>query len=374
MTSFSEHAAVALPIVALMACRQAVSINPRSGDTTVHSVSTAEALESALAEAHAGDRILLAPGTYSGLSISNVNVAGGAVTVTSQNSANPAVLAGMQVSGSSGLNVTGLDVISSGTSFYANVSSSSNVSFSNMLFEGSNATPANDGGGLHISGSTGVSVTNSTFEQLGGGSAGAAMAVSGDNNVTVSGNAFFNIGGDGMDVAGTSNINISNNSFSDFHYAAGFHPDAIQFWNVGTSSSAQNITISNNMITRGDGQTLQGIFIEDDSSGALPYRNLTISGNTTVGIPYNAIAINGQGATDSTASINPIVTGNTVIAYTDYEAWISVQNSTNATLTSNTSNEYNLTGDTGLTQSGNATHAAIVAPSPALANTGTAAS
>ena len=76
---------MALPMAALViACREAELRKPAVVGHT-RSVSTTAAVESAIAEAHAGDSILLAAGTYSGLSISNLNVAGGSVTIASQN-------------------------------------------------------------------------------------------------------------------------------------------------------------------------------------------------------------------------------------------------------------------------------------------------
>jgi len=343
---------------------------------TITTVSTTAGLESALSAAHSGDSILLAPGTYSGLSISNVNVAGGSVTIASQNAANPAVLTGLQVNTSSGLNFSGLDVIGSGNvNYYVNVNSSSNVNFSNVLFEGSSPTAVDDRGGLNLWHSSGISVTNSTFESL-GGTVGNSLNLTDDNSVSISGNAFFNIACDGMDVVGTSNISISNNSFTDFAYTAGSHPDAIQFWNAGTTGSAENITISDNVITRGAGETSQGIFIEDDSNGTQPYLGLTISGNTLVGMPYNAIAIGGASG-DPDASTGTVVKGNTVQSYNDAVSWISVANSINPTVTNNASGQsinytYGNTS-TGVTQSGNTILAAIAPPSPTLANAGAAA-
>ena len=235
---------------------------------TIYAVSTVAALQSALGHAQAGDSVLL-PGTYSGVSISNLNISGSGVTIGSQNAANPAVLTGLQISGSTGLNFTNLDVIGTGSSAYAysNVTNSTNVSFSNMLFEGTNATAVNDSGGLSIQNSNGISVTNSTFEQLGQ----MAIAAGSDNGVTITGNAFFDLGEDGIDSAGTSNITISGNSFTDFVWTPAMHPDAIQFWTAGTTGSAQNITITNNIITRGPGMTTQGIFMTDNNGGTQPF-------------------------------------------------------------------------------------------------------
>jgi hypothetical protein len=314
-----------------------------------------------LSQAQAGDSILLAPGTYSPW-ISNLNISGSGVTIGSLNAAIPAVLTGLQINGSSGLNFTNLDVIGSGSSAYAyaNVTNSTNVSFSNMLFEGSNPIAINDSGGLSIQNSTGVSVTNSTFEQLGT----VAIATGSDNGVTLAGNAFFNLGEDGIDSAGTSNITISGNSFSDFVSTSTMHPDAIQFWTSGTSGSAENITITNNIITRGPGMTTQGIFMQDNG-GTQPFLNLTISGNTLVGIPYNAIYVDG--------SVGAHITGNTIQAYTDYTAFLFVGDSANATVTNNAAPQYCYQNNTGLAQSGDTVTSAITQPLPILTSTGAAA-
>ncbi len=370
---------MALPMAAfVIACHEAELRKP-AVDGHTRSVSTTAALESALSSAHAGDSILLAPGTYSGLSISNVNVAGGSVTIASQNSANPAVLTGLQVLTSSDLKFSGLDVIGSSTSvsYYANVSSSSNVSFSNMLFEGPSPTALNDPGGLSLWHSSGISVTNSTFEQLGGtNNSGAAMSIVGDNHDTVTGDTFFNLGCDGIDVdGGTSYINISNNTFTDFFYGAGYHAQAIHVWDGNSTSSANDITISDNISTRGAGLPAQGIFIEDDNNGTTPFLNLTISGNTVVGSLGQGIALGG-GSGDPDATTGVLVTGNTVRGYTDISAQLSVANSVNATVTNNSVtwlNYVNGIADSGLTQSGNTILSTITPPSPTLANAGAAA-
>src|SRR5215467_4615012 len=331
---------------------------------TTYNVSTTSGFQSALSQAKAGDSILLASGTYANISISNYNLASGQVTIGSQSSANPAVLTGLQVNNSTGLNFTNLDVIGTGTSAYAyaNVGNSHNVSFANMLFEGTNATPGNNAGGLSVQHSTGVSVTNSTFESLGQ----VALAAGSDNGVTITGNTFFNLGEDGVDSAGTSNINISGNSFTDFVWTSAMHPDAIQFWTVGTTGSAQNITISDNYIARGAGMTTQGIFMQDNNGGTQPYLHLTISGNTIVGIPYNAIY--------NDHSVGAQITGNTIQAYSDYTAWIYLANASGDVVSNNKAPQYSYgSGVTGLTQSGNTTLAAIAQPSPTLSNAGTAA-
>ena len=215
-------------------------------------VSSASALQSALSSAQAGETILLAPGNYSGVTIQNLNFSSN-VTIASESSASPAVLTGLQVSGSSGLSFSNLDIVGTGQSvwFNAAVSNSSNISFSNMLVEGTGTSPNANAGGMEIMNSSGVSVTNSTFQVLCGAGGLSAIQDFGDTGVTISNNVFTNLGCDGIDTAGTSNVTISGNTFSNFNLTAGEHPDAMQFWTEGSTTSAQNITISDNTYVRG---------------------------------------------------------------------------------------------------------------------------
>src|SRR5580658_13895 len=104
---------------------------------TTITVSTTAGLASALSSAQPGETILLAPGTYSGVDISNVNI-NGTVTIESQNSADPAVIAGLNVQGSSGLTFSDLTLTTVGvsTQFADYVENSSNIAFSNCLVTG----------------------------------------------------------------------------------------------------------------------------------------------------------------------------------------------------------------------------------------------
>jgi Ca2+-binding RTX toxin-like protein len=308
-------------------------------------VSTTAALTAALKTAHAGDNILLASGTYSGLAVKNVNFAAN-VTISSADSTHQAVLTDFSINSSSGLTFTNLELSTVNstiaTSSYAfQVGQSSNILFSGLNIHGSlDNNPGNDVGGFLVRNSTNITMTGSQFQQLSN-----AFSQLDGSNLTVTNNSFHDIRSDGIDTAGSSNVLISGNSLTNFAPGSSTeHPDAIQFWTTGTTSSASDITISNNTITRGSGSATQGIFMRDEV-GSLPYQNVTITGNTVSGEMYNGISVD---------HINNLsLSNNTVTALSDMPSWISVLDSVNTTMSDNNSSAYTLTNTTFLSQLNN---------------------
>lgn len=308
----------------------------------ITTVSNAAQLVTALKVAQDGDVIRLAAGTYTGVSISNINISGG-VTITSADPAHEAQIVGMGVSNSSGLTFQGLELVSTGdtkaTPF--TVVGSHDIHFDQLYVHGSlDHNPANDPAGILVRGSVNVSITNSTFEQLYWG-----VAHVDDSHLTVSGNTFHDIRMDGVRGGGSSYVTISGNSFSDFHPNPGDHGDAIQFWTTGTTASAHDIVITNNQIHRGSGEVMQGIFMRDELK-TLPYQHVTISGNLISGGMYNGIYLtHGQDVT---------VTNNIVQGFSDMNSWVRVDNTVGATVTGNSAHTITLSvNDTQLVQSGN---------------------
>jgi hypothetical protein len=275
--------------------------------TTVHSASD---LLGALQNAHGGDTILLAPGTYSGVTIKNLNESG-TVTIRSSDPAHQAVLTDLHVNNSSGLTFSHLEFsVGAGdpATFPVYIQTSQNLSFDHLSIHGTmDGNPANDHGGLRITGSTNVSVTNSEFQQLGNG-----LLESSNTGVTVSDNYFHDIRIDGVDNNASSNVTISDNYFSNFFHvgsvgSGGDHSDAIQFWTNGTTASVHDITVKDNLIVQGVGHDMQGIFLHDEV-GTLPFQNVTITGNAIVGGNWNGIFV------DDAQSLT--ITGNKVIGLT----------------------------------------------------------
>jgi hypothetical protein len=307
---------------------------------TVNSVAS---LKAAIASAKSGQTIQLAAGTYSGVSISKVNLSG--VTITSADPGHKAVLTGLTVANSSGLAFNNLEFSfadaannAGTTAVGVQVTNSSSISFDHDSIHGTlNNDPTLDIKGLLLSSDTNVSVTNSEFQQLNVG-----IQERGNTGVTISGDNIHDIRADGIDNSGSSNVTITNNTFSNFwkvgqEVTGGDHGDAIQFWTQNGQAPNTNITITNNVMVQGQGRNFQGIFVQDmTSGGVLPFQHLTISGNFIVGGSDKSIEVLGaQGLT---------LTDNTIVrlAGQTQNPMIQLQNVDGATLANNTAPLFNL--------------------------------
>jgi len=306
--------------------------------TTVVSDSTS--LLAALKGAHSGDVIQLSAGSYSALTVKDLHV-DGMVTVVSKDLANEAKMNGLVLSNTSGLTFKNVEMLvdpAKADNPYQ-VLSSTNIAFDKISMHGSlDKDPGNDQSGLLIRNSTGVSVTNSEFQQLQNG-----VAYVDSSKVTISGNNFHDIRTDGVHGAGTSNITISGNYFTNFHPAALDHADAIQFWTRGETVSSHDITVSGNIVVRGDGAPIQGLFMRDEV-GTLPFSNVKVTDNLVVGGLYNGLVVD---HTDGA-----VVTGNIVQAFNDQTSWIKVTSSTNVTASNNLATTFVFNGDTNLIEKG----------------------
>jgi Ca2+-binding RTX toxin-like protein len=279
---------------------------------TTYYVSSTSALQSAAAKAKSGDTISLASGTYDNVNLSNLTFAS-AITITSTTADHPATLTGLTVRNSTGLTFSNLEFseLVPAKQWGFQITGSSNITLDKLDVHG----PANVGSGqesapLLIRTSSNVTVTNSDFHDSQFG-----INVLNNNGVNLSNNVFHNLRTDGIRGGGNSNITIAKNVFTDFHPAAGDHADAIQFWTTNTTTATTNLTIDSNLVVRGTGDPIQGIFMRDDV-GSLPFTNVTITNNQILGGLYNGIVPGG--VTSGTIS------GNTVLGYADQTSWISV--------------------------------------------------
>jgi hypothetical protein len=313
---------------------------------TTTTVTGTAALLSALSQAQAGDTILLAAGVYSGVNLWGLNYSS-PVTIASADPAHMAQLRDLFVQNCSNITFQNLEMDTTGSTkaFPFDIYSSSNLTFSSLKVHGTmDGDPANDGNAFLFQNSSHITFTNSEFQQL----AHAIMHV--DNTyLTFTNNNFHDLRTGAIQGGGASYVLIANNTFTNFypHTKPEDHPDAIQFWTTGETTSAHDITITGNTFTRGSGEVVQGIFLRDEV-GSLPYYNVTISGNTISGALYRGISV--------THAINLSITDNVVQGYTDMQSWISVGDTTNATLTNNSATMYMYEGtNTNLIQSGNIT-------------------
>jgi Ca2+-binding RTX toxin-like protein len=309
---------------------------------SIITVSNATALKSALTSAHSGDVIQLAAGQYDGLSFKNLSFAND-VTITSADPSHQAVLTNFTVTNVTGLTISNVEMTAQGAvnAFAFRVSGSKDIHFDHVDVHGSmDGDASNDANGISFLYSSDVSVTNSTFHELGRGlSAGAS------SYVDVTGNTVREVRSDGFDFAQVDHVTIKGNNLSNFAKASGDHPDAIQFWTSGTTAPSHDIVISGNVISLGDGLGTQGIFLTDQL-GTMPYSNVTISDNLIDGTGYNGIRlghVNGLTLTGNQLTTNP---GSNV------ETWIYVSNSDHVVSTDNSALMISFPGSTNVTQTG----------------------
>ncbi|HXD25616.1 MAG TPA: right-handed parallel beta-helix repeat-containing protein, partial [Propionibacteriaceae bacterium] len=242
-------------------------------------ISNSDGLWAALKSAHAGDTILLAPGVYTPIWLNGFHF-DGTVTITSADPANQAVLNGVTLNDVSGLNLDHLNVAVNGSaSTGVSVMNSASVTLSNLAVMGT--TGIDEGVGVMVRASRDVVVTASDFTKI-----GSAIGHLDSHDVTISNNDIHDIKTDGIFGGGSTAVHVIANHISTFHPAPGDHPDAIQFWGSSTGAAGDDITISDNVITRGAGDMIQGIFLEASN-------HVTITGNAMAGTMYSGISLYG---------------------------------------------------------------------------------
>lgn len=305
-------------------------------------VQTSDGLVQALKAAAAGDVILLAPGVYTNFSVNGLKF-DTAVTITSSNPSSLAVLKGFVFRDVRGIQLDKLELVASSATGSGNpfqILSSSAVELSNLkVYGASDAASREELGGIMIRWSSDVIVKSSEFYNLRFG-----VTILDNVGINIFGNYFHDIRTDGVRGGGTSNLNISNNSFSDFYPLLEDHPDAIQLWTTNATESAYNIVISNNLITRGGGSKIQGIFLRDQGD-VLPYKNVSIVGNVVVGSLYHGITVDG--------GERVYIDHNTVTGYGAEKSWIRFENVKGGSLADNEAQLYTLVNSTDVIEQGN---------------------
>jgi parallel beta-helix repeat protein len=306
---------------------------------TTITVKDSAGLVSALKAAKAGDVVQLAAGNYSNVTLSGLKFAG-TVTITSQDPNHMAVMNGFTVKDSDGLKFQGLEMnVDPGKAYPYQVWSSNNVTFDGVKVHGTmDDNPHNDVGGVQIRNSTNVTVSNSEFQQLEHG-----ISHLDSNGITVNNNYFHDLRTDGVRGGGSSKVTVKDNFFTDFDPAEGDHPDAIQLWTTNTTKIASDIVITGNVVVRGEGSAIQGVFLRDQVGG-LPFTNVTISNNMVVGGLTQGIGVVG--------GQNVTISNNTVVGLPDQRSSI-LTNDVTGTVSNNTGTHFRI--DPGPAESGNKT-------------------
>lgn len=305
----------------LLGTGSAVPLPPSTSSNDLP-VATTPQLVAALKQARGGQRILLAPGTYPPFSIRGIAPAR-SVEIVSRDPARRAVLTGMNMRDGGNLTFRHVIFRSAGTAVQEDFlfHGVRNLVFSDLVATGRpGMIGLLDDKILQLRDCADVTVTRSEFSN-----AVIALSLLDSERVVVTSSYFHDLRMDGIRGGGNSNVLIAYNYITGFSPQGADHPDAIQFWTNRQKSAAHDITILGNVILRGSGKAMQGIFMRDEN-GSLPYRNVRIEDNLVAGAMFNGIAVLSESETLT-------LRDNIVSAYPDQKSWVRV--GLNATLENN---------------------------------------
>lgn len=255
-------------------------------------ITTLADLTAALKAAKGGEGFRLKPGSYPALRLKAPNVA---TPVTLD-------LTGVKVAALNLSDVWGLRIFGLEIAFDPAVKTASQVWGGGRLScAGLRASGSRIATGLQLIGVKDAAVFGSYFSDLKCG-----VTHSNCDGLNVASSVFRGMAADGISGGGTSRIRFAGNLFTDFAPAEGSHPDAIQLFTKGTGVSAEDIVIEDNVISRGVGGIMQGVFMTDQV-GALPYRRVLIRRNRVIGAMHNGIAVqHGENVTVEGNLVQPI--------------------------------------------------------------------
>ena len=291
-------------------------------------IKTDAELTSAVHLAKSGAVLTLAPGARFGLHIFR-KVAASNITIKSADPARPAVFAGLSFHDISGVKLRNLRFEGPVVHMHYKLlfERCRNVDLEGLAFIGDATTydePTHSAAMIRWTKS--ARIHGNQFSRF---NAGLTMLTVSD--VEVSDNSFADMRVDGIRGGGISNAIIRRNQAVNFHPYPDDHPDGIQLWTTNETVAARNILIEDNLVVRGTGGAIQGIFIRDEV-GTLPYQNLTLRGNLVVGALYNGITAMGID--------KAVIDGNIVLPNPDQASWIRIEMARNTIMTNNRAGAY----------------------------------
>ncbi|SFJ22547.1 Concanavalin A-like lectin/glucanases superfamily protein [Sphingomonas sp. NFR04] len=308
-------------------------------------VNNQAALDAAIKNAKSGDVILLAPGTYSSITMTAINPASN-ITIQSLDTNNKATVGTVWLTSSSNITLKDFNVVrpTRPTDEFATanrVLSSSNITIDGVHFSGGTGDPSDAlGNGLAIRGGTNNKLINSTIDHFVIG-----LDVRGVDTMLVRGNNFLDNRRDHSNYSEMTNVVIDDNRYEGLYPINGEHPDAIQFMTMGRAYGSSNISITNNVVLQGDGRGTQGFYMQDEV-GTMPFKNVTIDNNLIYlsGMYHGINLENTQGAK---------ITNNTITSVSDEKStWIRVENVT-GTVSNNLTDQIIMEGTNNLTTNQN---------------------
>jgi len=144
--------------------------------------------------------------------------------------------------------------------------------------------------------------------------------------VVVADNIIHDFGSDGIQASAASQSVISGNYISNAHPEPGDHPDGIQIFTLGNQTAQSDILVKDNLIEKGSGGLMQGIFVTDETDKN-PFVNLQITNNIVIGSMYHGITVAGANS--------GAVRGNVVVPLDGQRNWIKLVNANSLELEDN---------------------------------------
>jgi hypothetical protein len=269
---------------------------PPSAPRTV-TVSTGSQLTAAARAARAGDTILLAPGNFGDVTLSNVNPTG-TITIRSADPNNDAVIRTLSMFRSRNIIIEDVDFhrpLAAGASqnaYMVNTGAVSNITFSGIDVMGSlNNNAHDDGLGMSLNGSR-ISVLDSTFTQL-----RTAVAAAG-TDFLFAGNSITQVR-QGVVIRSMNRGIFDGNYATDFqsNYVEKEHPDVFQVHSGGGANASHNLIFRDNIMLPGANGHVGGIYIQSEAffrAKRLDQRhtNILIENNYYEGNFRHAITVN----------------------------------------------------------------------------------
>lgn len=246
---------------------------PKPIPTPTTKVSSLTDLQNALKAARPGAVIQLAKGSYGALTIKGL--AARDVRVIGEG----ATLAGLRILDSSGMafEAFAADLVAGGQ---VQVSGGSKITLAHMSSRNAKLY------GFNVIKSMDVDLLDCDAADV---KDGFALAMS--RRVSVQRSTARRFRADGINACGVSQLLIDRNVFTDARPTATSHNDGIQLQTGPAVESAEDIVISNNIIHRGDGGLMQGIFLKDETDGLRPYRRVSIRDNQIVGCMQRGLSV-----------------------------------------------------------------------------------
>lgn len=289
-------------------------------------VSSVEQLQDAMRAAEGPTRILVAPGRYGVVDLRNVS-GGGQVEVSSADPGQRAMLAGLLLRNVSGFTIRDLELARytddpRAGHYLLLALSSSDLTFEGLTFRGMNQRVDHSViSAAMLRNSNDIVFAKNSFSYFRHG-----LTLLNVENLTIRFNEFTHMQTDAIRGGGVSNSLLANNVMTEFYPLEDDHPDGIQLWSTHQEEPGRNIRIRDNLVVKGNGGYVQGIFIRD-TYNSLPFENIEISDNFMIGTLYNGIAI--MGVTGARLS------GNVVLPDPGMRSWIRIRHGRDVVLEDN---------------------------------------